>query len=405
MRSGTKHERPSLFPHSSPLTPRRLMSHFIFDARTAIDQFPGIGRYVRNLTAALAPLLSADEQLILLSNPAANATSGALHSGAADGALARTVAASSSPFSIAQQWRIPLLLKRLRSGQPTLYHSPYYVMPYRTGLPTVLTFYDTIPLRYPQSIPIKGRLFYRLATILALRAASRVVTISEAARSDLTRSFRVPLSCVTVTPLAAGSHFRPQSNAEVDRMRNKYGLPTHFILYVGINKPHKNLPALIDAYAQLSAHNAPPLVIAGAWDQRYPQPRQRAQHHQLGDAVRFLGPVNEADLPALYSAATLFVFPSLYEGFGLPVLEAMACGTPVACSNASSLTEVSGEAARLFNPHSVTEIKDAIADLLEDAPQRARRSEQGLAQARRFNWQATAAATLQCYRDLLAVRS
>ncbi len=405
MRSGVRHECPSLFPHSSPLTPRRLMSHFIFDARTAIDQFPGIGRYVRNLTAALAPLLSADEQLTLLSNPAANATSGALHSGAADGALARTVAASSSPFSIAQQWRIPLLLKRMQSGDPTLYHSPYFVMPYHTGLPTVLTFYDIIPLRYPHMVPLKGRLFYRLATTLALRAASRVFTISEAARSDLTRNFRVPSSRVTVTPLAAGAQFRPQSIAEAQRTRDKYGLPASFILYVGINKPHKNLPTLIDAYAQLSARIVLPLVIAGAWDERYPQPRQRAEHHQVGDAVRFLGPVNEADLPALYSAATMFVFPSLYEGFGLPVLEAMACGTPVACSNAASLTEFSGEAARLFNPHSVIEIKDAIADLLEDAPQRARRSEQGLAQASRFSWQATAAATLHAYRELLGGRS
>ena len=381
------------------------MSHFIFDARTAIDQFPGIGRYVRSLTSALMAQLRADEQLTLLTNPAGIATWDARHSDTGDARPPREVAVSSAPFSIKQQLRIPLLLKRLQAGEPTLYHSPYYVMPYRTGLPTVLTFYDIIPLRYPQSVPLKGRLFYRLATTLALRAASRVVAISEAARSDLTRSFRIPLSRVSVTPLAAGSHFRPQSNAEVDRTRDKYGLPARFILYVGINKPHKNLPALIDAYAQLSAHNAPPLVIAGPWDERYPQPRQRSEHHQLGNAVRFLGPVNEADLPALYSAATIFVFPSLYEGFGLPVLEAMACGTPVACSNAVSLTELTGGAARLFNPHSMAEIKDAIADLLEDGPQRVRRSEQGLARASRFNWQATAAATLQCYRELLAVRS
>ena len=161
---------------------------------------------------------------------------------------------------------------------------------------------------------------------------------------------------------------------------------------------------MIDAYAQLSTRSAPPLVIAGAWDERYPQPRQRAAQHQLGDAVRFLGPVPEADLPALYSAATLFVFPSLYEGFGLPVLEAMACGAPVACANTASLPEITGDAALLFNPHSVTEIKDAIAELLEDGPQRTQRSEQGLAQSGRFSWQATAAATLHCYRELLGER-
>lgn len=380
------------------------MSHYVFDARTAIDQFPGIGRYVRSLTSALMTQLRADEQLTLLTNPAGKATWDARHFDTGDARPPREVAVSSSPFSISQQWRIPLLLKRLQAGGPTLYHSPYYVMPYRTGLPTVLTFYDIIPLRYPHLVPLKGRLFYRLATSLALRAASRVVAISEAARSDLTRIFRIPLSRVSVTPLAAGSHFRPQSNAEVDRMRHKYDLPASFILYVGINKPHKNLPALIDAYAQLSTHNAPLLVIAGAWDERYPQPRQRSEHHQLCNAVRFLGPVSEADLPAIYSAATMFVFPSLYEGFGLPVLEAMACGTPVACSNAASLTELTGGAARLFNPHAGAEIRDAIAELLEDEQQRVRRREQGLARASHFSWQATAAATLHTYRELLGVK-
>ena len=380
------------------------MSHFIFDARTAIDQFPGIGRYVRSLTSALTAQLRADEQLTLLSNPTGSAAWDAQLPSARDARPAQTIPVTSSPFSISQQWRIPLLLKRLQAGEPTLYHSPYYVMPYRTGLPTVLTFYDTIPLRYPHLVPFKGRLFYRLATTLALRAASRVVVISEAARSDLTRSFRIPLSRVSVTPLAAGSHFRPQSNAEVDRTLDKYGLPARFILYVGINKPHKNLPALIDAYAQLSTRNSAPLVIAGAWDERYPQPRQRSEHHQLCNAVRFLGPVSEADLPALYSAATMFVFPSLYEGFGLPVLEAMACGTPVACSDAASLTELTGGAARLFNPHAVAEIRDAIAELLEDEQQRVRRREQGLARASHFSWQATAAATLHTYRELLGVK-
>ena len=113
--------------------------------------------------------------------------------------------------------------------------------------------------------------------------------------------------------------------------------------------------------------------------------------------------MNERDLPALYSAATLFVFPSLYEGFGLPVLEAMACGTPVACSNTPSLTEVAGAAALYFDPHSVTEIRDAIIELSEDGRQRARRAELGLARARRYSWQATAAATLRCYRELLGL--
>ena len=208
-----------LTPHSSPLTPLLSMSHFIFDARTATDRFPGIGRYVRELTSALMPLLTADEQVTILANPAGSATWDALQPRAGDARPPRAVPVSSSPFSIEQQWRIPLLLRRLRAGEPTLYHSPYYVMPYLPGLPTVLTFYDITPLRYPQDVPLKARLFFRLATTLAMRAASRVVAVSEAARNDLTRSFHVPLSRVSVTPLAAGSHFRPQPTPEVDRVR------------------------------------------------------------------------------------------------------------------------------------------------------------------------------------------
>lgn len=381
------------------------MSQFILDARTAVPHFPGIGRYVSNLASTLKPLLATHESLTILESPTSSgpvdSSASTLQWGRATKQPGTTVTAPVTPFDIRQQWLIPLMLKRLRAGGTALYHSPYYVMPYHPGLPTLLTFYDVIPLKFPQSVPTRARLFFRLAASLALRAADHVAAISDAARTDLVSSLSVPASKVSVTPLAAGSEYRPQPASEVGRVRQKYHLPEKFLLYVGINKPHKNLPALIDAYAQISSRHAPCLVIAGAWDHRYPQARERAARHQLEDAVHFLGPVDERDLPALYSAATLFVFPSLYEGFGLPVLEAMACGTPVACSNTASLAEVSNEAALLFDPHSVTAIRDAMVELIEDHSQRARLSEQGLTRARRYSWHATAAATLHCYRQLL----
>lgn len=370
------------------------MNHYILDARTAAPHFPGIGRYVRSLSPALIPQLTATESLTIINSPAAAGPAGT------PAPRSNSLTSPVSPFDLSQQWRIPLLLRRLRADSPTLYHSPYYLMPYRTGLPTILTFYDLIPLKFPQTVSPRARLFFRLTASLALRVATRVVAVSHSARSDLISAFRVPAAKIAVTPLAAGPRYRPQPAAVVDRVRAQYNLPESFLLYVGINKPHKNLPALVDAYAQLASPRTPPLVIAGAWDDRYPQPKQRAARRQLSDAIRFLGPVPERDLPALYSAATLFVFPSLYEGFGLPVLEAMACGTPVACANTPSLAETAGDAARLFNPHSIPDIADAIAELLEDGRQRARRREQGLARAGRFSWRATAAATLNCYRKL-----
>lgn len=381
------------------------MSQYILDARTAVPHFPGIGRYVSNLASALTPLLSPGESLTILDSPTAPALQDTSASSPELEPAAKrpgtTVTSPVSPFDIRQQWQIPFLLKRLRSGGAAVYHSPYYLMPYRTALPTLLTFYDIIPLKFPNAVPARARLFFRLAANLALRAADHVVVISDAARSDLMNFFSVPASKTTVTPLAARARYSPQPSAEIARVRHHYRLPESFLLYLGINKPHKNLPALIDAYAQIASHHAPPLVVAGAWDTRYPQAKERAARLQLGDAVRFLGPVNERDLPALYSAATLFVFPSLYEGFGLPVLEAMACGTPVACSNTPGLAEVAGDAALLFDPLSVTEIRNAMTELIEDSRQRARRAEQGLARAALYSWQATAEATLRCYRQLL----
>ena len=165
-------------------------------------------------------------------------------------------------------------------------------------------------------------------------------------------------------------------------------------------RQHKNLTTLIQAYARLPA-SAPPLAIAGAWDARYPEAKTTAQTLGLGSRVRFLGPVDEADLPALYTAATAFVFPSFYEGFGLPVLEAMACGTPVACSNVSSLPEVAGDAALLFAPGDARALAGALERLIEDHALRAELRQLGLAQAARFTWAHTAAATLGVYRKLL----
>ena len=373
------------------------MSHYILDVRTAAPYFPGIGRYVTNLAFSLNASLAPGEQLTLLGDLAKTETCDESLSAA----KVQTIPVSVSPFSAGQQWRIPNLLRRLPLSGPALYHCPYYLFPYRTGMPTVLTFYDVIPLRYPQTVSLQARVFFRIVATVALRAARHILTVSEATRSDLIRYFSVPPETISVTPLAADSRFRPQPSAEIVRVRAKYNLPDRFILYFGINKPHKNLSALIEAFSQLSASHTPPLIIGGLWDRRYPQPRHKAAQLRMCESVRFLGPVDDADLPALYSAATIFVFPSLYEGFGLPVLEAMSCGTPVACANTSSLPEIAGDAARLFDPRTVVEMKEAMGALLEDDPLRADLSARGLERANLFSWQKTAAKTLRCYRDLL----
>jgi glycosyltransferase involved in cell wall biosynthesis len=369
------------------------MNHILLDARTATDHFPGIGRYVVNLSQALtqiAPALG----LVLLRDPSATATRLTWPD------LPR-IACSASPFSIKQQWIVPRLVRQVGAK---LYHSPYYLMPYQPGVPSVVTCYDLIPLIYPEYFTGTQRLIYRLTHVLALRAARMVLAISEATKADLVRVFHLDPQRIHVTPLAADSSFTPGTGAQIAAVHAKYVLPEQYVLYLGINKPHKNLGRLVQAWRVANLKAQVPnlkLVIAGQWDERYPEARRLAKELDLQDQVVFVGPVGEADLPALYSGAMLFVFPSLYEGFGLPVLEAMACGTPVICSNTSSLPEVAGNAALLVDPEDVTALADALRHATNDEELRQALRKKGLSQASQFSWEKTAQETLTVYRHLM----
>ncbi len=343
------------------------MPHFVLDARTATPHFPGIGRYVRSLAAALPPLLAPAERLTLLVDP--------VRPLAIEGVQA--VPLDASPFSAGQQWQAP---RALRSLGADLYHSPYYLMPYRPGAPAVLTVYDVIPLRFPQFSSRRSRLLFRLTSRLALRTARHVIAITENARHDFIAEFGVRPERITAIPLAADPAFCPQPAAALQAVREKHDLPERFVLYLGSNKPHKNLVGLVQAWAGLGGEAQ--LVIAGAWDPQHPEARLLAE--SLGDRVRWLGPIPEADLPALYAAATVFVFPSFFEGFGLPVVEAMACGTPVICSNVTALPEVAGDAALLVDPGDSRALTVALGRVLADEGLRAELRARGLARAGRI---------------------
>ncbi|BAL99077.1 MULTISPECIES: glycosyltransferase family 4 protein [Caldilinea] len=375
------------------------MRNYILDIRTATSHFPGIGRYVTSLASALAEQLYPDERLTLLGHPA-QVEEFVAGQRARVIASVTSLACDDSPFTLQQQWRIPRLLRAQRNtATVSLYHSPYYLMPYRPGLPTVLTFYDLIPLRFPAYVSLRARMLFRFTAQMALCTARHVIAISEASRRDLLATFSVSPERVTAIPLAAEARFCRQPRAVVERVLAHYSLPAEFLLYVGSNKPHKNLVNLVHAYAALPP-KAPLLLIAGPWDARHPDARQAAQQLGVSERVRFLGIVDDKDLPALYSGALAFVFPSLYEGFGLPALEAMACGAPVACSNASSLPEVVGDAALLFDPSDVRALTEAMQRLIEDAALRQRLSERGLRRAGTFSWQRNASATLSIYRRI-----
>ncbi len=364
----------------------------VLDGRTIRDHFPGIGRYTYNLALALAELAPTMALSVLYDPRQPNTRYDLAQLAAAPQVQLVPVAAAN--FSAAEQWRVPAALRRLGAE---VYHSPYYGMPYRPSVPTVLTLYDLIPLRRPHEYRPLARLAFALTVRLAVAAAQHVLVISQASADDARRLLNVPTRKMTVTPLAADPAFAPQPAAAVAAVRARLGLPPAYALYVGSNKPHKNLPRLAETYARLPEAEAVPLVVAGHWDERYPEARSLAAAAGAQARVRFVGPVAAGDLPALYSGAELMVFASLAEGFGLPVLEAMACGTAVVCSDIPVLREVAGDAALCFDPAEAASMADALRRALADPALRRDLAQRGLARAASFSWRRVAETTLAVY--------
>ncbi len=368
----------------------------IFDGRVINDRFPGIGRYAYRLLEAILAL-EPEMEVILLYAPALPNQRWDPRRLAGSSRL-RLLPVSVPPFHPAEHGLIPWLLRRWPGA---LVHVPHYAVPLgllaRSG-PLVVTLMDLIPLRLPEAWSIFQREVYRLWHRLVLTRARLLFTLSEATRVDLLHYFGPSQPPVVVTPAAADPGCVPRPPHEVAAVRQRYGLPLSYALYVGINKPSKNLDRLLEAWRRvrprLHAGGDPPvLILAGPRDPRYPL--------KLEEGVRHLGVVPEADLPALYTGARLFVFPSLWEGFGLPVLEAMACGVPVVGSDIPALREVAGEAARFFDPRDVEAIAEAIEEAWDRAGDPTWRA-RCRAQAARFSWEETARRTLEGYRWAMA---
>ncbi len=363
--------------------------HVVLDARTLDDHFPGIGRYTFHLAEALNH--RDDIRLTLLVNPHARDSRFAPPHQAFPNA--RVLPVPLSPFNILSQWTIPRLLKRL---QADVYHSPYYILPYAVSVPIVVTLHDTIPTRFPQYFPRgKGRLIRGLKT-LAIRRAAHLLVDSQATARDIIGFYRVSPSQITVAPLAPGPQFCPQPRARTDAVRERYTLPERYFLYVGSAKPHKNVGLLMQAWASLAERwqkEAPVLALVGPIEQTA---LGRGMAH-VAPHVQTIGFVPEEDLPALYTGARAFLFPSLYEGFGLPVLEAMACGTPVICSDIPVLVEVAGDAGWYLPPQDVDRWCRAVETLWQDEQERQRRAEQCLKRASQFSWEQTASIVVQAY--------
>jgi glycosyltransferase involved in cell wall biosynthesis len=298
-----------------------------------------------------------------------------------------------------EQTSLPLLLRK--RGIDVL-HSPHHHTPLAAGLAgakQVVTVHDVTFLILRDRYPAARRLYMEAVTRAAVRVAEAIITPSLAVRRDVIRRLRVPERRVVAIPEAAGPQFAPVVGEALLRgVRERYHLDGPYVLSVGSLEPGKNRATLLRALALLRASGTDcTLAIAGQPAWRYEGDDALIDRLGLRERVRFLGYVPDEDLPALYSAASVFAFPSLYEGFGLPVLEAMACGAPVVTSNGSALAEVAGGAALLIDPRDADALADAIVRLLTDDSLHEELRARGLARAAEFSWERTARETLAIY--------
>ncbi|MEI6666903.1 MAG: glycosyltransferase family 1 protein [Acidobacteriota bacterium] len=363
------------------------------DARKLHDF--GIGTYIRNLLKHLA-VFDPQSEYVVLCRPQDAA------------AIARIapnftpVPEKAKPYSIREQIALPLQLLKARVD---LFHAPHYVLPPLVPCRSIVTIHDCIHLMFPQYLPNRlAYLYARGSLAAAATRASRILTVSETSKSDILRYCNVPADRITVIPNAIDDRLsRAPLEEDIQRTRERYQLDGPFALYVGNIKPHKNLERLIDAFhlVRREGFEHLKLLIIGDQISKFPRLRRAVDRYKLHKHVRFLGFVGDDTLASLYRLATVFVFPSLYEGFGLPPLEALASGTPVVTSNVSSLPEVVGDAAVLVDPYSAASIAEGIQRVLVDPALRESLRIKGLARAKTFSWEASVQRTLDAYREVV----
>ena len=295
----------------------------------------------------------------------------------------------------------------LRQAQIDLLHALAFVAPVVASCPYVVTVYDLSFLRYPDAFRPFNRWYLSRFTTHSVKQARAVITISESTRQDVINLLGAPAQRVHTIYCGVDPQFQPLPAGKVAQFKQAQGLPDTFVLFLGTLEPRKNVEGLIRAYALWRQHqpNTPSLIIAGGKGWYYQRIFELVTLLNLTESVRFPGYIAQDDLPLWYNAATLFVYPSHFEGFGLPVLEAMACGTPVITSNVSSLPEVTGRngAARLVSPTDIAALADILAEVMSSAEMRAEMSRQGLSRAAEFSWEKTARETVALYQRVLAL--
>lgn len=298
--------------------------------------------------------------------------------------------------------RIPLILgKELRRRPVDVLHVQF-TSPLAAPCPVVVNVHDLSFEHLPETFTKRSRAQLRLTVRYSARNAARVIVPTKYGANDLVATYRIAPEKVDIIPLAPPDWFVPANEKDVQRVRQTYGIEGEYILAVGSIQPRKNLPRLIAAYARLrstwSNGKLPKLVLVGKRAWLYHETLRTIETSNVRDSIILTGYVPTTDLPALYTGAAFFVYPSYFEGFGLPPLEAMRCGTPVITGNATSLPEVVGDSALMVDPFDIESLEAGMKKLLEDIDLRESLHVKGLAHAQSFSWRTTAVSTLDVYR-------
>ena len=368
----------------------------VLDAGPAVHQRAGLARYAERLASALWQHFRDALDLTLVYNS---------HSGRRLPASLGSIPALTLPLGqhrwrlgalTCQLLRVSLVEGRLPAGD--VYHATEHLLPWMAR-PSVMTVHDLIFERYPQHHTRANRAFLRVAMPLFVRRADAIIAVSQHTRRDLLEVYATPPQKVYVVEEGIDERFRPAGEADIRRVKERYSIRRPYLLMVGTLEPRKNHALAFRALARLKAEGWPHCLVAvggGGW--LFDAVQRQVESLQLSDDVIFAGHVADADLPALYSGADCFLMPSLYEGFGIPVLEAMACGAPVVCSKVSSLPEVAGEAARFIEPLTAEGLADAVRQVLSNPKMADKMLSDGMRQAGRYRWQRAADETVQVYR-------
>ncbi|HZY44443.1 MAG TPA: glycosyltransferase family 1 protein [Anaerolineae bacterium] len=360
--------------------------HIALDARLVYyRRYSGIGQYIVQLAEEL-PALKPDWQFTLIHSRKDRSMASP---------LARLMPAWTPSHHRFEQIVFPIELRRLKID---LLHSPDFIPPFRGDFKRIITVHDLNFLYYPQFLTADSRRYYNDQIERAVTLADHILADSHATKNDLIKVLNVPAEKISVVWLAPNSIFRPIDRAALNEPRSRLQLPDRFILFTGTFEPRKNIAGLLIAYRSLldRTHESIDLVLAGSRGWLFNETYALIHQLHLTDRVRLIEAPSESDLVGLYNCATVFVLPSYYEGFGLTVLEAMACGAPCIISNRGSLPEVAGHAALIVDPDDEAQLTDALERVLSDPQLRSNLKQQGFERVEEFSWQ-------RCMRETLAV--